>query len=210
MNIFIGYFWLFILGSFLGFVVETLWCFIKNKKIESRKGLIYGHFIPVYGIAVIFITLAVDLFKTQSNFNVFAITFIICLLVEYICSFLQEKIFGTKSWDYKNYPLNINGRINLIYILLFSFLGLVWVKIYPVFLESIYSILNYFKLYEIVSIIFIVFMFYNITISILATYRQKLRKKGKKANSKLEKWLDKKYNDECLKKIYANAVFIEM
>ncbi|MBO5121369.1 MAG: hypothetical protein J6C28_06770 [Bacilli bacterium] len=48
------YLWLFIFGSFFGFVIETIWCLIRWRKLESRKGLIYGHFIPIYGIAGVF------------------------------------------------------------------------------------------------------------------------------------------------------------
>lgn len=29
--------------------VETLWCYARWGKIESRKGLIYGPFTPIYG-----------------------------------------------------------------------------------------------------------------------------------------------------------------
>jgi len=209
MNKLFEYFWLFIIGSFFGFLVETIWCFIKNKKIESRKGLIYGPFTPIYGIAAVFITLILDIFNPKKKINVFIFTFVIYLIVEYTSSFLQEKIFGTKSWDYKNFPLNINGRVNFIYILIFSFLGLFWAKLYPKILMYTYIILNYFDLYNFISILLIIFVLYDIIISVIASYRQKLRRKGIKANNKIEFWLDKKYNDEYLKKIYANAIFVQ-
>lgn len=205
----IKYFWLFIFGSFFGFIVETLWCLIKNKKIESRKGLIYGPFTPVYGIAAVFITLLIELFKTKSYFGVFLITFIISFLVEYLSSICQEKCFGTKSWDYSKMPLNINGRVNLFYVLAFSIIGLIWLEIYPTFLKLIQQILISTSIYYLISIIFGVFMIYNIIISILASYRQKLRRSNIQPKNKFEIWLDKKYTDEYLKKVYANAVFVD-
>ncbi|MBQ7031496.1 MAG: putative ABC transporter permease [Bacilli bacterium] len=209
MNVFFKYFWLFTFGSFVGFIIETIWCLIRNKKIESRKGLIYGYFTPVYGVSAIFITLAYEILSFKNIFAVFVLTFIISFLVEYVSSFLQEKCFGTKSWDYSNFPLNINGRVNIIYMLGFSICGILWINIYPIFLEKIYYLLNYFNLFNIVSIIMIIYMIYNCFISIVASYRQKMRRNGKIASNKFTIWLDKKYNDEFMKKIYANATFVK-
>ena len=47
---------------------------------------------------------------------------------EYFCSWLQETVLGTVSWDYTGYPFNLNGRINLLYCLFWGALALVWVK----------------------------------------------------------------------------------
>lgn len=209
MRSFIKYFWLFVFGSFFGYVIETLWCLIKNKKLESRKGLIYGHFIPIYGVAGMLLTIVLDLLNVQHYFLVFLLTFIISFLVEYMSSLFQEKCFGTVSWDYSDFPLNINGRVNLIYIIAFSMFGLIWVKIYPIFLNLLMSILYKYNLINLVTIIGVVFMIYNIFISCAASYRQKLRRDGKKAHTGFGKWLDVKYNDEYLKKVYANAVFVD-
>lgn len=38
--------WIFVIGCIIGFIVETLWCYARWGKIESRKGLIYGPFTP--------------------------------------------------------------------------------------------------------------------------------------------------------------------
>lgn len=52
-------------------------------------------------------------------------------------------------------------------------------------------------------------MFYNCFISFVATYRQRQRKNGVKAKNRFEVWLDKKYTDNYLKKVYANAKVVE-
>lgn len=209
MDYIIKYFWLFTLGSFIGFIIETLWCLIRNRKLESRKGLIYGPFTPVYGAAALFITLFIEVFKIKNIILVFFVTFIVCFLVEYIASVFQERCFGTKSWDYSKFPLNINGRVNLLYILAFSAIGLFWIEFYPAFLKYLYLILNKINLLYEVSILAMILMMYNIIISIVASYRQRMRRNGKIANNKLDKWLDEKYNDEYMKRIYANAVVVD-
>lgn len=42
--------WLFVIGSFIGYVVEMCVGFVQNGYFESRQGLIYGPFTPVYGV----------------------------------------------------------------------------------------------------------------------------------------------------------------
>lgn len=209
MNKFITYFWIFIVGSFLGFLCETIWCIIRWKKIESRKGLIYGYFIPIYGIATVFISLLIDLFNIKNYGLFFLITFLICAIVEYISSVCQEKCFGTKSWDYSKMIGNLHGRINLLYLSLWSILGIFWCKYYRIIINSIISFMLNINLLKEITFISLIFIIYDCYISIVATYRQKLRRKGIKAKNKYELWLDNKYDDETLGKIFANAKVVE-
>ena len=37
--------------------------------------------------------------------------FLVGSVVEYGCSWIQEALFGSRSWDYSSMPLNLNGRI---------------------------------------------------------------------------------------------------
>ena len=67
MNMLIKYFWNLLLGSFIGFIIETLWCMIRWKKIESRKGLIYSPLIPIYGVATLFITILKELLNLNND-----------------------------------------------------------------------------------------------------------------------------------------------
>ena len=209
MSSFIEYFWIFIVGSFLGFLSETIWCLIRWKKLESRKGLIYGYFVPIYGIATLLISLLIDIFHIKNYSLFFITTFIICAIVEYISSVIQEKAFGTKSWDYSKMKGNIHGRINLLYLSLWSVLGIFWCKHYKFIISNIIIILERINLLNEITIISFILMVYNCYISIVASYRQKLRRNGIKPKNKYEEWLDKKYNDEFLIKIYTNAKVIK-
>ena len=48
---------------------------------------------------------------------------------EYICSLGQEIVFGSVAWDYSSLPLNINGRVCLLYSIFWGVLGVGWVKL---------------------------------------------------------------------------------
>lgn len=208
MSSFIKYLYNFLFGSMFGCLLETIWCIIKNKKYESRKGLIYGYFIPIYGLATMMLSICANLLNINSYFYIYVLTFILCFIIEYISSIIQEKVFGTKSWDYSKMKLNINGRVNIIYLSIWSFIGVLWYATVPNFLKTFISILYKYHLIYGVTIFSILFMVYNIFISVAATYRQKLRRKNIKAKNKFELFLDRKYSDGRLKKIYANAIII--
>lgn len=209
MDSLIKFFWLFIFGSFFGFIIETIWCMIRWRKIESRKGLIYGHFIPIYGIAGLLMAVFLELLSISKKIFMFFSAFIIGGIVEYFSSLFQEKVTGTLSWDYSDMKFNLHGRINLIYLIGFGLFGVLWGSIYPKLLNILYSILGTGNIFKIVTLCMLIFMVYNMFISLVAMIRQKNRRNNVVAKNRFEVWLDKKYPDEFLKKIYANSVVVE-
>ena len=56
-------FWVFLVGSIIGCIVETLVGIIFDHSFKIRQGLIYGPFIPVYGIGAIMYYLIVKNIK---------------------------------------------------------------------------------------------------------------------------------------------------
>ncbi len=206
MNDIITYFYTFLLGSIAGCLLETIWCILRNKRYESRKGLVYGYFIPIYGVGTMLLSIFTDIFNIKSSIEVYILTFIICFIVEYVSSYLEEKIFNTKSWDYSNMKFNIKGRVNALYLSLWSLIGVLWVKFIPKLIKSFLLVLKKYRITTLVTSISSVYIIYDIIISLIVTYRQKLRRKGIKAKNKIEMFIDKKYNDEFLKTIFANSV----
>ena len=128
---------------------------------------------------------------------------------EYLCSWLQEKILGTVSWDYSEYRFNLNGRINLLYCLFWGVLALVWIKeIYPRLNGWIERHVS--RIYGVtLSWILVVFMLLNTAVSGMAVFRQAQRYDGIPATSGWQQLMDEKYPDEKLAKIYPSMVRTE-
>ena len=93
-------FWVFIIGSILGYIFEMIVVLFQKGYFESRQGLIYGPFTPVYGIGGIIYYIAFKLIKTKDKKIVFLTSMLLGGITEYLCSVIQEKAFGTISWDY--------------------------------------------------------------------------------------------------------------
>lgn len=206
MNNILFYFWIYVLTSFLGFIFESIWCFIRHGKIESRKGLIYELSIPIYGIAGVLIILFINKFNLIKWNYVFLLGFIISSVVEFLASLLQEVIFETKSWDYSKIPLNIGGRINLVYSIMFGLVTLISYEAVIVPYLNLFNKININTLFITISILLFLFIIYDIFISVIAVYRMKERRKNIKRNNKFWNHIDNKYTDEYLNKVYANMV----
>lgn len=132
-------FLLFIVYSFLGWCMEVITMFVQKRKFINCGALI-GPYCPIYGIAAILIIVLLNRFK-GNPILLFFFSVIICSIVEYITSFLLEKILNIKWWDYSSIKFNLNGRICLKVSLLFGFLGIFFTYIAtPVIYNSINSI----------------------------------------------------------------------
>ena len=196
-------FWLFIIGSILGYIFEMIVVLFQKGYFESRQGLIYGPFTPVYGIGAIIYYLILNSIKQDNKIKIFFITAILGGITEYICSLVQEKVFGTISWDYSYLIFDINGRTSLLHCSYWGIAGILYVIYIDPFLEKLKCKIDK-KILKIVSIIFAVFMLFDISISCIAANRQTERRNNISPESKLDLFLDKYYPDEYMDKIFAN------
>ena len=198
--------WLFMIGSVLGYVVEMLWCYIRNGYFESRQGLLYGPFSPVYGIGCVVFTILLYKFFKCDGLIIFFISAVLGGIFEYMCSVVQQKTVGTVSWDYTGKVLGINGRTSVEYCIFWGVLGVLFIKeIYPLF-DKFFAKLSS-KTIKISTYIFIIIMVPNIVLSTLAVRREVARINHVKADNCIDRFLDKYYPNSYLKKVYHNMIF---
>lgn len=115
-------FMIFYICSFVGYFMEVFWVFLGSKKLVNR-GFLCGPIIPIYGFGALLILLT--LFRYYEDpVVVFVFGVIITSALEYFVSFLLEKIFHNKWWDYSKVKYNLNGRICLKNSLAFGILAL--------------------------------------------------------------------------------------
>ncbi len=197
-----------IIGSFVGVVVELIWCMFRHGYIESRAGLVYGPFNLLYGAGAVVLTVCLYRFRNRGAWLSFLGGMIVGSVVEYVCSFGQELLLGTRSWDYSNMPFNLNGRICLLYSVFWGFLGVLWIKrIYPEMARHILRMPE--KWGKVVTWAMTVFMVFNACVTFVAVMRWSDRVRGEEATTAFEKMLDDRFPNERLEKVFANMKFIE-
>ena len=77
----------FIIYSFVGFVVETLFALVNYNVLESRKSFLYGPFCGIYGVGAVVLILALRYFN-KNNYTLFLGGCLVGSIIEYIISFL--------------------------------------------------------------------------------------------------------------------------
>lgn len=195
-----------IAGSFAGVVVEMLWAFARYGVIESRRGLVYGPFNLLYGAGAVLLTLALYKYRNRGRLWSFCGGFIVGSVLEYFCSWAQEALLGSRSWDYSNMPLNLNGRICLTYSVFWGLLGILWIKdLYPRMAKWILKISN--KAGRPLTVAFSVFMAVNIIVTCVAVGRWSQRVEGKPAANSFWEAVDERFPDERMERIFANMSF---
>ncbi len=197
-------FWLFLIGSLFGTLLETLWSIFIDGHFEMRVGLVLGPFIPVYGSGAVVITLCLYKLHRSGDLVVYLASAAIGATFEYLCSYFQEMFLGTVSWDYSDTPFNLYGRTNLTFALIWGVLGLVWLRyIYPVLSRLIEKIPK--KPGRIISLILVVFMAIDGALSIMAIYRKGQRETNIPPKTVVGETIDKVFTDD-----YMNFVFPHM
>lgn len=200
-------FWVFMIGCFLGVVVETLFCLVTHGYIESRQGVIYGPFNPVYGFGAVLMTLVLHPISHRKWYVIFALGMVLGGGFEFVSSYIQQFTTGTVSWQYHQMPFNLGGRTSLRYSFYWGALSLLWVKeIYPLMSKLIEKIPRRFGVS--LTWVLVIFMIFNMTISALAVNRWNERTQAISASSNFEEFLDKVYPDEFMDKVYPNMVHV--
>ncbi len=113
------YILIFFIYSFIGYICEIISSSIVQKKLVNR-GFLCGPYCPIYGVGSLFILFALLRFK-EDPVLVFVLGALITSCLEYFTSFLLEKIFHNKWWDYSYMKMHIHGRVCLQNTLLFGF-----------------------------------------------------------------------------------------
>lgn len=189
--------WLFVIGCLVGFVLETIWHFLKNGVWINKQGLLYGPFKPIYGFGLIFIVLIMNNYREKKFWQKFIIGVILGSAFEYFGSLFQEYVFGTSTWNYSNFNLNIGGRIYLPYCFAWGIIAVFCVDyVYP-FLKKILNKINP-CFYKIITLSIGVFMIINISLTALASIRYSDRANNENTDSAVFKVIDNLYPDEYM------------
>ncbi len=115
------YFLYFIILAICGWFMEVTLQIIQKHKFADR-GFLIGPYCPIYGCGGLLITLFLSGLHDHPV-ALFSMAILISGILEYATSYIMEKIFHARWWDYSENKYNINGRICLETIIPFGILG---------------------------------------------------------------------------------------
>ena len=167
MNEIYYYFLLFLIYSFIGWLIEVIGKLIEKHKFINR-GFLIGPICPIYGHGCLLMILTLSRYK-DNPLTLFIYAIFICSLLEYFTSFFMEKIFKARWWDYSTKRFNLNGRICAETMIPFGILGtLVICFINPIF-EYLLNLFN-FETIKITAIVLFIIYIIDYTISLIIMF----------------------------------------
>lgn len=124
-NLIIYYF----ICSVIGWVMEMIYGYMVLGHFVDR-GFLYGPMCPIYGCGAVAMVLIAEIIG-KKELNVagkFLIIMAMFTVLEYLASLFLELIFHQRWWDYTNELLNINGRVCLVFSLMFGMMGIIFIE----------------------------------------------------------------------------------
>lgn len=133
----------FFVFSFVGWCIEVTLKYRQFGRFINR-GFLIGPWLPIYGAGAALITLMVaGLTPMEKGIGTtFAISLIVCGLIEYMASYFMEKRFHARWWDYSQKPMNLNGRVWIGNLILFGIGGVAIIHIVNPLLYGVFENLS--------------------------------------------------------------------
>ena len=199
-------FWVFAIGGVIGFVLETIFCVLKNGHLESRQGLLYGPFSQIYGFGAILMLLPLYPLRKKNNLLIFLASGGIGGAFEALASLIQEYVFGSVSWQYDQYSLPIlGGRTSVVYMLMWGALGVFLIRVlYPKLSRWIERIPN--RQGVALTWVLLFLLLVDGLLSGLAVHRWNERLENPTPARSLDRLLDEAYPNDFMEKVYPNMV----
>ena len=200
--------WLFVVGAFLGDVVETIFCRVTAGVWMSRSSLVWGPFSVVWGLALVLAAVLLRGSERKSESRIFWFGVILGGAYEYVCSAVTELLFGTVFWDYSGFKFNLGGRINLLYCFFWGIAAVAWIRYgYPLVAKGMNKLKTHIRPWMTAALA--VFMAVNMGMSALALARYDARTSGVEAATPLAVFLDAHFDNARMERIYPNAKKVE-
>ena len=129
---------LFFSYAFIGWCIEVTLKYFQFHRFINR-GFLTGPWLPIYGSGAVLITIAVKgAAPLESSIGTtFVLSLLLCGLLEYLTSYVLEKRFHARWWDYSQKPMNLHGRVWIGNLILFGLGGVLIVNLINPLLERI-------------------------------------------------------------------------
>lgn len=196
-------FWIFVIGSFLGAVVEIVFVGLTSGNWMSRSSVIWGQFSIVWGSGCVLLSWVLHKWIKKDDRFIFVAGTILGGAFEYFCSWFTEKVFGCVFWDYSHMTFNINGRINLLFCFFWGIVALVWIKICYPWLSKLIERMPI-LVGKIATWFAILFFVINIMVTSAALYRMNLDRDDIAPRNWAERYVENHYSTEWLLNRYEN------
>lgn len=180
MNTVLDYAFYFFFYSVAGWILETVCCSLYYRTIANR-GFLKGPVCPIYGTAAVVLGACLMPFYDKFGYTWYIMLLVILLgvvladVVEFLTSYIMEKLFHARWWDYSNEVLNIQGRICLKHSIYWAICTGVFVYIiHPFVIKQTHNLLTN-EQRNIILVIALIIFSIDLIFTLISAKKKKLR-----------------------------------
>ena len=196
---------LFVVGSMAGLLLEEIWMLITAGLTESRVGLVWGPFSPLYGVGAVLLTLISYQLRRRHapNVVVFCISAVVGGLLEEITGWGMLTFFHMQSWTYAFLPDHITEFVAWRFLFFWGLLGLIWCRF--VMPRALYHIGEPTSKRQAIFITLIsLYLVADIGMTVACFMRATARDVGIPPQNTFEQWVDMHYSNEFISARFQN------
>lgn len=162
----------FMIYSVVGWIYETTLCSITDRRFVNR-GFLNGPYCPIYGSGALLDVLVLG--RIENPFLLFILGVLVTCSLEYLTSYVMEKLFKARWWDYSDKKFNIGGRVCLLGAVVFGLFSVVLIKLLHPAVRSLADMLPDAMLY-IISCVFAVGFIVDLAVTVagFASFNKRL------------------------------------
>lgn len=201
--------WYLIIFSILGLLIETIFCYLTTGVLESRKGLIWGPFCPVYGVGATILIILLNRYN-KKPIQLFIAGSVMGNIIEYSLSYILEAMYGARFWDYSYLNWNLNGRICITYSIFWGILAVILIKMIKPIIDKIIDKIPNNKTINIVITVLILIDSLA-TVWAVKTYQNRaINNNSQNKKNKIIQYIeDTLFSNKKMKKTFPNLRYID-
>lgn len=200
---------IFFIGSVLGLVLEEAWMLVTAGVTESRVGLVWGPFSPLYGVGAVLLTLVTFQLRKMhaKGWVVFLVSMVVGGLLEQVTGWAMETFMGAVSWDYiaGGVPGAITKWVAVPFLFFWGLLGYVWYRfIMPNLLYGLGKPTTRRK--AVFVTLLSVYLVLDVFMTVMCFDRRAARDAGIPPANAFEGWVDENFNNAFMSERFQNMV----
>ena len=196
---------IFFLGSMAGLLIEEVWMLATSGLTESRVGLVWGPFSPLYGLGAFFLTFLCFYLRRRgaAGWQVFLVSALVGGVLEQLAGWSMSTLFDAESWTYLHLPDHITQWVAWRFLVMWGLLGLVWCR--AVMPRLLYQIgMPTTRRQAIFVTLVAVYLVADVAMTLVCFNRKTARDAGVPPANAFEEWVDTNYSDEFISGRFQN------
>lgn len=190
-------FWIFIVCSVVGLLLETIVSTPINGRLEDRTGLLWGPFSPIYGIGGVLMTVTLNHIRGKNLLLIFVVAAIVGASFEFFSGWLLENVFGIVAWSYYDQAFSFGGHTSLTLAVVWGLIGLFWIKFVLFWVMKLIEAVPR-RMGIVFTAIMTVFMVVNIVMTLLSFDCWFNRQAGLPVAGPVQEFFAEHYDDEFM------------